>query len=83
MNNIVECNDAHLSKFNVNNEIIFAFTDKDGKPVTLMTVTLSYDRRAIDEFDAANFLDVVREMLEEPALMLLGGQQSLRSKLGV
>ncbi|XP_068082852.1 pyruvate dehydrogenase protein X component isoform X1 [Anabrus simplex] len=56
---------------------------EDGNSQTKITVTLSYDRRAIDEGLAAEFLEVVRNMLENPAIMLLGGHQDLRAKLGL
>ena len=32
----------------------------DGKPQTSMTVTLSYDSRALDETEASQFLEVLR-----------------------
>ncbi|PSN41718.1 Dihydrolipoyllysine-residue acetyltransferase component 1 of pyruvate dehydrogenase complex [Blattella germanica] len=57
--------------------------DDDKKPVTKMKITLSYDGRAIDEEIASEFLDAVKEMLEDPAVMLLGGQRGVREKLGV
>ncbi|XP_023719887.2 pyruvate dehydrogenase protein X component, mitochondrial isoform X3 [Cryptotermes secundus] len=56
--------------------------DDDRNPVTKMKITLSYDGRAIDEEVASEFLDVVREMLEDPSVMLLGGQRGLREKIG-
>lgn len=58
------------------------FVDDDRNPVTKMKITLSYDGRAIDEEVASEFLEVVREMLEDPSVMLLGGQRGLREKLG-
>lgn len=45
-----------------------------------MTVKLSYDRRAIDEDQAADFLAVVRDMLEDPAFLAAGRMQALRYK---
>lgn len=48
-----------------------------------MKITLSYDARAIDEEIASEFLDAVQEMLEDPSVMLLGGQQGVREKLGL
>ncbi|XP_043481795.1 dihydrolipoyllysine-residue acetyltransferase component of pyruvate dehydrogenase complex-like [Leptopilina heterotoma] len=45
---------------------------------TLMTVTLSYDRRAIDEDQAADFLAVLRAMLEEPTFLAVGRAQAKR-----
>ncbi|KAF4520780.1 hypothetical protein B566_EDAN011432 [Ephemera danica] len=44
-----------------------------GKTATLMTVTLSYDRRAIDEEQAADFLAALRDILSNPTRMILGG----------
>ena len=51
----------------------------DGHPQTNMTVTLCYDSRVIDETDASEFLEVFRELLENPRLMIVGS--SLSSKL--
>ncbi|XP_020280697.1 dihydrolipoyllysine-residue acetyltransferase component 1 of pyruvate dehydrogenase complex, mitochondrial-like [Pseudomyrmex gracilis] len=48
--------------------------------MTKMTVKLSYDRRAIDEDQAADFLAVVRDMLEDPAFLAAGRMQALRYK---
>lgn len=48
--------------------------------VTRMTVTLSYDRRAIDEDQAADFLAVLKAMLEDPAFLAAGRMQALRYK---
>lgn len=45
-----------------------------------MTVKLSYDRRAIDEDQAANFLAIVRAMLEDPAFLIAGKTQASRYK---
>ena len=59
------------------------FTDDDKKPITKMKVTLSYDGRAIDEEIASEFLDALKEMLEDPSIMLLGGQRGQREKLGL
>lgn len=59
------------------------FIDDDKNPVTKMKITLSYDGRAIDEEIASEFLGVVREMLEDPSVMLLGGQRGTRWKLGL
>src|SRR5438552_4369101 len=39
-------------------------------PRTMMTVTLSADHRAVDGATAAEFLGVLRQLLEEPAMML-------------
>lgn len=43
-----------------------------------MTVTLSYDRRAIDEDQAADFLSVLRAMLEDPTFLAVGRAKALR-----
>ena len=43
----------------------------DGHPKTNMTVTLCYDSRVIDETDASEFLEVFRELLENPRLMIV------------
>ncbi|XP_077255952.1 dihydrolipoyllysine-residue acetyltransferase component of pyruvate dehydrogenase complex isoform X2 [Temnothorax americanus] len=48
--------------------------------VTKMTTTLSYDRRAIDEDQAAEFLAILRAMLEDPAFLAAGRMQALRYK---
>lgn len=46
--------------------------------VTKMMATLSYDRRAIAEDDAADFLAVLRAMLEDPTFLAVGKIQALR-----
>ncbi|XP_043487326.1 pyruvate dehydrogenase protein X component, mitochondrial-like [Polistes fuscatus] len=46
--------------------------------VTKMMATLSYDRRAIAEDDAADFLVVLRAMLEDPTFLAVGKIQALR-----
>ncbi|XP_050458912.1 pyruvate dehydrogenase protein X component, mitochondrial-like [Cataglyphis hispanica] len=48
--------------------------------ITKMTAQLSYDRRAIDEDQAANFLAVVKAMLEDPTFLIAGKTQALRYK---
>lgn len=48
--------------------------------ITKMTVKLSYDRRAIDEDQAANFLAILKAMLEDPAFLVAGKTQALRYK---
>lgn len=45
-----------------------------------MSVTLSYDRRAIDEDQAADFLAVLRAMLEDPTFLAIGRAQTLRHR---
>ncbi|KOX72271.1 hypothetical protein WN51_03253 [Melipona quadrifasciata] len=46
--------------------------------ITKMSTTLSYDRRAIDEDQAADFLAVLRAMLEDPSFLLAGRLRALR-----
>ncbi|XP_014485358.1 PREDICTED: dihydrolipoyllysine-residue acetyltransferase component of pyruvate dehydrogenase complex, mitochondrial-like [Dinoponera quadriceps] len=48
--------------------------------VTTMTVTLSYDRRAIDEDQAADFLAVLKSMLQDPSFLAIGKIPALRYK---
>jgi pyruvate/2-oxoglutarate dehydrogenase complex dihydrolipoamide acyltransferase (E2) component len=48
--------------------------------ITKMTVKLSYDRRAIDEDQAADFLAIFKAMLEDPAFLAAGRMQALRYK---
>ncbi|KAK0183266.1 hypothetical protein PV327_001325 [Microctonus hyperodae] len=44
-----------------------------------MSATLSYDSRAIDEDQAANFMSTLRSMLEDPSFLIVNkGQQSMR-----
>ncbi|KAJ8675868.1 hypothetical protein QAD02_011654 [Eretmocerus hayati] len=50
------------------------------KKSTVMTVTLSYDRRAIDEDQAADFLAVLQAMLQDPAFLAVGRSQSHRNR---
>jgi len=59
------------------------FLDRDRNPVTKMKITLSFDARAFDEEIASEFLDAVQEMLEDPSVMLLGGQRGVRETLGL
>lgn len=44
--------------------------DLEGQPQTEMTVTLSADARIVDDVLAARFLDVFRDIVENPTLML-------------
>ncbi|OAD60297.1 hypothetical protein WN48_05344 [Eufriesea mexicana] len=46
--------------------------------VMRMSTTLSYDRRAIDEEQAADFLAVLRAMLEDPTFLVAGKLRALR-----
>ncbi|XP_014218482.1 dihydrolipoyllysine-residue acetyltransferase component of pyruvate dehydrogenase complex, mitochondrial-like [Copidosoma floridanum] len=48
------------------------------KKSTLMTITLSYDRRAIDEEQAADFLAVLRAMLQDPNFLTVGRSSTRR-----
>ncbi|XP_043268207.1 dihydrolipoyllysine-residue acetyltransferase component of pyruvate dehydrogenase complex-like [Venturia canescens] len=52
--------------------------DSSLRKVTRLTVTLSYDRRAINEDQAADFLAVLRAMLEDPTFLAVGRAQALR-----
>ncbi|XP_053977827.1 dihydrolipoyllysine-residue acetyltransferase component of pyruvate dehydrogenase complex, mitochondrial-like [Hylaeus volcanicus] len=45
---------------------------------TKMSATLSYDRRAITEDEAADFLAVLRAMLEDPTFLVAGRLRALR-----
>lgn len=46
--------------------------------ITKMSTTLSYDRRAIDEDQAADFLAVLKAMLENPSFLVAGKLRALR-----
>ena len=46
--------------------------------ITKMSTTLSYDRRAIDEDQAADFLAVLKAMLEDPSFLVAGRLRALR-----
>ncbi|XP_060085340.1 pyruvate dehydrogenase protein X component-like [Ylistrum balloti] len=52
--------------------------NNEGKPQTNLTVSLSYDSRVIDETEASQFLEVWRDVMENPSFMVSG---SPRSKL--
>ncbi|XP_046599413.1 LOW QUALITY PROTEIN: dihydrolipoyllysine-residue acetyltransferase component of pyruvate dehydrogenase complex [Neodiprion lecontei] len=54
--------------------------DSNFNTVTRMTTTLSYDRRAIDDDQAADFLAVLRAMLEDPTFLAVGRAQAYRHK---
>ncbi|XP_031838869.1 dihydrolipoyllysine-residue acetyltransferase component of pyruvate dehydrogenase complex, mitochondrial isoform X2 [Nomia melanderi] len=45
---------------------------------TKMSATLSYDRRAIDEDQAADFLAVLKAMLDDPSFLVAGRLRALR-----
>jgi len=49
------------------------------KPVTVMTSTLSFDRRYIDEALAADFMTVFRTLMERPELLGTGFLPSIRT----
>lgn len=46
---------------------------EEGKPETRMSATLSYDQAAIADDTAALFLETLKEILEDPRSILLGG----------
>ena len=50
------------------------------KKKTMMMVTLSYDRRALDEDEAADFLAVLQAMLQDPSFLAVGRAHSLRAR---
>lgn len=55
--------------------------DTTFKKSSVMSATLSYDRRAIDEDQAADFLSVLRSILEDPTILTISrGQQALRHR---
>jgi hypothetical protein len=51
----------------------FSFTtDEDGKPRTTCKLTLSYDRRAVDEEESSKFLAALRHEIETVNEMTTG-----------
>lgn len=63
---------------------LFALAGEGGQSRTHMTVTLSYDRRAIDEEQAAEFLAVLRDVLASPTRMILGSVPgAARARVGI
>jgi pyruvate/2-oxoglutarate dehydrogenase complex dihydrolipoamide acyltransferase (E2) component len=48
------------------------------KPTTVMTATLSFDRRYIDEAQAADFMSVYQTIMERPELLGVGYLSSIR-----
>ncbi|OWF44961.1 pyruvate dehydrogenase protein X component-like [Mizuhopecten yessoensis] len=48
----------------------------EGKPQTNLTVSLSYDSRVIDETEASRFLEVWRDVMENPSFMISGSPKS-------
>jgi 2-oxoglutarate dehydrogenase E2 component (dihydrolipoamide succinyltransferase) len=57
----------------------------DGQVVVrpVMYVALSYDHRIIDGKESVSFLYKVKEMLEDPAKLLLSGQDPEKQLLGL
>jgi len=49
----------------------------------IMYVALSYDHRIVDGKDSVSFLVKVKELIEDPAKMLFGGQDPMKSLLGI
>jgi len=49
----------------------------------MMYVALSYDHRIIDGKESVSFLVEVKEMLEDPTKMLLGGKNPVKMLLGL
>ena len=49
----------------------------------IMYVALSYDHRIIDGRESVGFLCAVKEALENPAELLLGGEDNVRENLGI
>jgi|ERR1712136_160073 len=43
----------------------------DGKPMTVMSATLSYDEEAVSSVDAAKFMSTLQSLLESPQSLLL------------
>lgn len=65
-------------------KFLFNIVGMGGEIKTMMTVTLSYDRRAIDEEQAADFLAVLHDVLGNPSRMILGSvPASSRARVGV
>lgn len=56
--------------------IIYFISDENGLPVTCMRATLSYDRAGVDDDTAAAFLEELKNILENPTSMMLGGYKS-------
>ena len=50
------------------------YVGEDGKPVTMMNATLSYDSEAMSPVAAANFMSLLQSFLEAPQNLLLGQQ---------
>lgn len=56
--------------------VLLSLIDGEGEPKTMMTATLSYDRRAVDEVQVSSFLEAVQRNLENPNMMIVGGLPS-------
>ncbi|KAH3877640.1 hypothetical protein DPMN_001515 [Dreissena polymorpha] len=54
---------------------------ENGKPESRMSVTLSYDARVIDDSDASKFLEVFRDTMENPQLLVSGLPGSRRESV--
>lgn len=54
------------------------FAAGDWQAVTLMTSTLSYDARAVEEDEVAEFMSVLQSYLQNPATLMLPPQSKLR-----
>ena len=55
--------------------------NQEGKPESRMSATLSYDARIVDETEASNFLEVFRDIMENPQMTVVGS--NLNRKLSV
>ncbi|XP_068218807.1 pyruvate dehydrogenase protein X component-like isoform X2 [Palaemon carinicauda] len=55
--------------------------DESGHPVTFMRATLSYDRAGVDDEIAAQFLNTLKSLLENPSTLLLGSHSSINHPL--
>ena len=49
----------------------------------MMYVAISYDHRIIDGKDSVGFLVKIKEILEEPSSMLFGGNNPVKTLLGI
>lgn len=52
----------------------------DGKPVTLMTATLSHDAEAVSPMAAANFMLTLQDLLKDPQNLLLARVHTLQPR---
>ena len=48
----------------------------EGKPESRMNATLSYDARIVDDTDASNYLEVFRDLMENPQMTVVGSNLS-------